>query len=236
MIRCLIVDDEPYAREELRDMLSKADDIEIIGECGNAIDALGFINKHKPQLVFLDIQMPRISGMEMIAMMDTETMPRIVFSTAYDEYAIKAFEHHAFDYLLKPIEEERLAKTLNRVRTDLQPQVLEDIAPEELNHLPCYIGNKLKVIAVSSVEYVFSDLSGIHVATAESYVHTHLTLKVLEQKTKLARCHRQYLVSPDAIAEIVLQETGAEVVTHSGTKIPVSRRYLKSLKQHFGYS
>ncbi len=236
MIRCLIVDDEPYAREELKDLLSKADDIEVVGECSNAIDALGFINTHKPQLVFLDIQMPRISGMEMIGMLDPETMPRIVFSTAYDEYAIKAFEHHAFDYLLKPIEEERLAKTLSRVRSDLRPQLLEEITPQELQHLPCYLGNKLKVVPVSAVEYVFSDLAGIHVATAQCYVHTHLTLKVLEQRTTLARCHRQYLVSPDAISEIALQETGAEVVTHSGTKIPVSRRYLKSLKQHFGYS
>ena len=174
--------------------------------------------------------------MEMIAMMDPESMPRIVFSTAYDEYAIKAFEHHAFDYLLKPIEEERLAKTLNRVRADLQPQPLNEITPQELTHLPCYLGNKLKVLPVSVVEYIFSDLSGIHVATAHSYVHTHLTLKLLEQKTKLTRCHRQYLVSPDAISEIILQDTGAEVVTHSGTKIPVSRRYLKSLKQHFGYT
>ncbi|KZK75579.1 Transcriptional regulatory protein YehT [Pseudovibrio sp. W64] len=236
MISCLIVDDEPYAREELKDLLAGADGIEVLGECSNAIDALGFINKHKPQLVFLDIQMPQISGMEMIGMLDPETMPRIVFSTAYDEYAIKAFEHHAFDYLLKPIEEDRLAKTLGRVRSDLRPQLMEEITPQELQYLPCYLGNKLKVVPVTAVEYVFSDLSGIHVATAESYVHTHLTLKVLEQRTALARCHRQYLVSPDAISEIVLQETGAEVVTHSGTKIPVSRRYLKSLKQHFGYS
>ncbi|WP_208989317.1 response regulator [Pseudovibrio sp. POLY-S9] len=84
MISCLIVDDEPYAREELKDLLAGADGIEVLGECSNAIDALGFINKHKPQLVFLDIQMPRISGMEMIGMLDPETMPRIVFSTAYD--------------------------------------------------------------------------------------------------------------------------------------------------------
>ncbi|SDQ11977.1 two-component system response regulator BtsR [Pseudovibrio sp. Tun.PSC04-5.I4] len=236
MITCLVVDDEPYAREELVELLDKAGNIEVIGECSNAIEALSTINKLKPQLVFLDIQMPRISGIELIAMLDPETMPRIVFSTAYDEYAIKAFEHHAYDYLLKPVEEERLAKTLNRIRVDLRPQMLQDITPQQLTHLPCYIGNRLKVIPLANVEYVFSDLSGIHVATTNEYVHTQLTLKVLEQKTPLVRSHRQYLVSRDTIAEITLLETGAEVITHSGTKIPVSRRYLRSVKQVFGYA
>lgn len=236
MIRCLIVDDEPYAREALAELLEQESDIDIIGQSGNAVDAMQTINRDKPDLVFLDIQMPRISGMELIAMLDPEQMPRIVFVTAFDEFAVKAFDNHAFDYLLKPVDEARLQQTLTKVRRDLTPQILTPVMPVHLEHLPCYSGNRLKIIAVNDVEYAFSDLTGVHIATAKEQVHTELTLKVLEQKTPLLRCHRQYLVAPSAIAEIEVLETGAEVTTHSEAKIPVSRRYLKPLKQAFGFN
>ena len=235
MITCLIVDDELFAREELADLLGQEHDIQIVGQCANAIEALQSITKEKPQLIFLDIQMPRISGMELIAMLDPDDMPKIVFVTAYDEFAVKAFDNHAFDYLLKPIVADRLSKTLTRVRKNLTPQAMDFITPKSLEHIPCYSGNKLKVIAIQDVEYVFSDLSGIHVASTKGKVHTQLTLKVFEEKTPLVRCHRQYLISPKAIAEIELLDTGAEVTTHLGDKVPVSRRYLKSLKQLFGF-
>ena len=235
MITCLIVDDELFAREELADLLGQEHDIQIVGQCANAIEALQSITKEKPQLIFLDIQMPRISGMELIAMLAPDDMPKIVFVTAYDEFAVKAFDNHAFDYLLKPIDADRLSKTLTRVRKNLTPQAMESITPKSLEHIPCYSGNKLKVIAIQDVEYVFSDLSGIHVASTKGKVHTQLTLKVFEEKTPLVRCHRQYLISPKAIAEIELLDTGAEVTTHLGDKVPVSRRYLKSLKQLFGF-
>ncbi|SUI64032.1 two-component system response regulator BtsR [Shewanella morhuae] len=235
MITCLIVDDELFAREELADLLGQEPDMHIIGQCTNAIEALHMISKEKPQLVFLDIQMPRISGMELIAMLDPDTMPKIVFVTAYDEFAVKAFDNHAFDYLLKPIDAQRFSKTLTRVRKNFAPQLMDAITPKNLEHIPCYSGNKLKVIAIQDVEYVFSDLSGIHVASTKGKVHTQLTLKIFEEKTPLVRCHRQYLISPKAIAEIELLDTGAQVTTHMGDKVPVSRRYLKSLKQLFGF-
>lgn len=110
MIKVLIVDDEPLARENLRILLQGQDDIEIVGECANAVEAIGAVHKLRPDVLFLDIQMPRISGLEMVGMLDPEHRPYIVFLTAFDEYAIKAFEEHAFDYLLKPIEEKRLEK------------------------------------------------------------------------------------------------------------------------------
>lgn len=235
MITSMIVDDELFAREELLDLLSEHQDIDIVGQCSNAIEALQMISKHKPQLLFLDIQMPKITGMELIGMLDPDNMPYVVFVTAFDEYAIKAFDNHAFDYLLKPIDEERLSQTINRVRKDLSPKPVEVLAPKILTHLPCYTGTRLKVLPLSEVEYIFSDLSGIHIATSKELVHTHLTLKVLEEKTSLVRCHRQYLIKPDAVSEIEVQESGAEVITLSGAKVPVSRRYLKPLKQLFGF-
>lgn len=108
MIKVLIVDDEPLARENLRVFLQEQSDIEIVGECSNAVEGIGAVHKLRPDVLFLDIQMPRISGLEMVGMLDPEHRPYIVFLTAFDEYAIKAFEEHAFDYLLKPIDEARL--------------------------------------------------------------------------------------------------------------------------------
>lgn len=235
MINCLIVDDELFAREELAELLSEYDDIHVIEQCGNAIEAIQAISKQKPDLVFLDIQMPRITGMELVAMLDSETMPRIVFVTAYDEFAIKAFDNHAFDYLLKPIDEQRLKVTIERLRQDISPQSLKEIAPESISHLPCYTGTKLKVMPVDTVEFVYSDVGGVHVAGTNETVHTQMTLKSLEEKTTLVRCHRQYLIAPKAIAEIEILDAGAEVTTLSGKKVPVSRRYLKPLKQLFGF-
>ena len=102
MIRVLVVDDEPFARQELISQLADAADIQILGQAANAIEALQQINERKPDVVFLDIQMPKVSGMELIGLL-ADPMPRIVFVTAFDDYAIQAFEEQAFDYLLKPV-------------------------------------------------------------------------------------------------------------------------------------
>ncbi|MEZ9596388.1 two-component system response regulator BtsR [Shewanella sp. 10N.261.52.F9] len=235
MITCIIIDDEPYARDEIAILLENEPDIEVLAQCSNAVEAIQAITKLKPQLIFLDIQMPKISGLELAAMLDPDNLPRIVFITAFDEYAITAFEKQAFDYLLKPIDDARFANTVARLRKDLTPKVLSPIAEEKLAHIPCFSGNKLKVIATEAVQYVYSDVSGVHVATDNELVHTHMTLRVLAEKTSLIYCHRQYLIAPAAIAEIEIQEAGTEVTTRSGAKVPVSRRYLKQLKQLFGF-
>ncbi|MBY5992806.1 two-component system response regulator BtsR [Ferrimonas balearica] len=236
MIRTLIIDDEPLARDELISLLGDHDDIEIVGEANNAIEGMSQINRLKPDLVFLDIQMPKITGMEMLAMLDPESMPRVVFVTAYDEHAVAAFEKNAFDYLLKPVAEDRLATTLARAREAQAPQALAPLLEDRIRHLPCYQRNTLKIVRIEDVEFVFSDLSGVHVATASQTIHTQLTLKVLEERSPLIRCHRQYLVNPEAIAAITLQEGGnGEIQTRGERTLPVSRRYMKPLKQAFGF-
>ncbi len=139
MIKVLIVDDEPLARENLRVFLQEQSDIEIVGECSNAVEGIGAVHKLRPDVLFLDIQMPRISGLEMVGMLDPEHRPYIVFLTAFDEYAIKAFEEHAFDYLLKPIDEARLEKTLARLRQERSKQDVS-LLPENqqaLKFIPC---------------------------------------------------------------------------------------------------
>ncbi|GAA4896683.1 two-component system response regulator BtsR [Ferrimonas pelagia] len=235
-IRTLIIDDELLARDELASLLEPFDDIEILGEAANAIEGMAMINQFQPDLVFVDIQMPKITGIEMLSMLDPERMPYMVFVTAYDEHAVTAFEKNAFDYLLKPVAPERLSKTLERVRVARTPPSIEPLIAEPLRHLPCMRGKTLKVIPISEVEYVFSDLSGVHVATATGSFFTQLTLKTLEQRSDLMRCHRQYLIQAHAIAEIQLQEGGGgEILTHAGQAVPVSRRYMKAIKQRFGF-
>jgi len=236
-MRVLLVDDEQLARDELRDLLKPEPDIEIIGACANAIEAIAAVNRLAPDVVFLDIQMPRVSGLEMISMLDPGRMPRIVFVTAFDAYAVQAFEEHAFDYMLKPIDKARLDKTLERLRQDSRPQDLGPLQPSPaLRQIPCTGVNRVTLMRVEDVEYVLAKPSGIYVVGADGQERfTELTLRTLEEKTPLFRCHRQYLVNPDRIKEISFVEHGlAEIATIAGQTIPVSRRFLPMLKERLG--
>jgi two-component system LytT family response regulator len=236
-MRALIVDDEPLARDELRNLLVP-EGVEIIGEASHAIEAMQLINQQRPDVVFLDIQMPRISGLEMVAMLDPERLPLIVFVTAYDEHAVKAFEEHAFDYLLKPLEITRLLKTLTRLRKSLgsAPDYSALTPRESLKQLPCHRHDRIVLLPLEEIESVTARLSGVYLVSRDGTEHfTELTLKTLEEKTGLLRCHRQHLVNPDKIAEIILQEGGgADLLTRGGFSVPVSRRFLKSVKERLG--
>ncbi|HAS6218935.1 TPA: two-component system response regulator BtsR [Vibrio vulnificus] len=241
MLTALVIDDEPFAREELTDLLSETGDIDVIGDAANAIVGLKKINELKPDVVFLDIQMPQVTGIELLGMMVPDTMPYVVFVTAYDQYAIQAFEDNAFDYLLKPVDPERLRKTVKRLSKAASHSALSQhiasLAPETLDQIPCIGHNRIVIMATESVECAYSDISGVHVRSASQTASTQLTLKVLEEKTSLVRCHRQYLISIKAISEIKLLENGlAEIITKTGFEVPVSRRYLKLLKEMLGLS
>jgi two-component system LytT family response regulator len=233
MLTALIIDDEAPSREELRALLEAEADIEVLGECSNAIEGLAAIHRLRPQVVFLDIQMPRLSGLEMASLIDPAAMPHIVFVTAFDEHALKAFEEHASDYLLKPIEPQRLAKTLNWLRTGGRPSsTLPALtSTEQLRQIPCISRSKIYLLSLAEVEYVHTDIAGVQVVSAERNGVTELTLKTLQERTPLLRCHRQYLVNSDQIAEIELLDNGAaEILTRSGKRVPVSRRYLREMK------
>ena len=237
MIKVLIVDDEPLARENLRVFLQEQSDIEIVGECSNAVEGIGAVHKLRPDVLFLDIQMPRIS-LEMVGMLDPEHRPYIVFLTAFDEYAIKAFEEHAFDYLLKPIDEARLEKTLARLRQERSKQDVS-LLPENqqaLKFIPCTGHSRIYLLQMKDVAFVSSRMSGVYVTSHEGKEgFTELTLRTLESRTPLLRCHRQYLVNLAHLQEIRLEDNGqAELILRNGLTVPVSRRYLKSLKEAIG--
>ncbi|WES66807.1 MULTISPECIES: two-component system response regulator BtsR [unclassified Superficieibacter] len=238
MLKVLIVDDEPLARENLRILLQDENDIEIVGECANAVEAIGAVHTLRPDVLFLDIQMPRISGLEMVGMLDPEHRPWVVFLTAFDEYAVKAFEEHAFDYLLKPIEAGRLNKTLTRLRQERGEQDIS-VLPENqqaLKFIPCTGHSRIWLLQMEDVAFVSSRMSGVYVTSHEGKEgFTELTLRTLESRTPLLRCHRQYLVNMAHLKEIRLEENGqAELLLRAGQTVPVSRRYLKNLKEALG--
>jgi len=238
MLKVLIVDDEPLARENLRVMLQNETDLEIVGECGNAVEAIGAVHRLHPDVVFLDIQMPRISGLEMASMLDPEQRPYIVFLTAFDEYAVQAFEEHAFDYLLKPIDGKRLEKTLHRLRHERVDQDMTLLTPnqEDLKFIPCTGQSRIYLLQMEEVMFASSRMSGVYVTNAQgSEGFTELTLRTLESRTPLVRCHRQYLVNMAHLKEIRFEDGGqAELMLRDGQSVPVSRRYLKSLKEALG--
>ncbi|MFI8620903.1 MAG: two-component system response regulator BtsR [Marinomonas sp.] len=242
MLTAIVIDDEFFAREELTELLLETEEVNVIGQAANAIDGLKLIHTVKPDVVFLDIQMPKISGIELIGMLDPESMPSVVFTSAFDQYAVKAFEDNAFDYLLKPIDPQRLKVSIKRLLKVKSTQVIphtkaqvDALATQSLQQVPCVGHQRIMIVPIEEVETAYSDISGVHIQTATQRETSQLTLKILEEKTSLLRCHRQYLINTKAIKEIQLLDNGlAEVITRSGNVIPVSRRYLKALKLELG--
>ena len=232
MIRALIVDDEIHAREEISTLLVETGVVDVVGSCGNGIDALKLVNKLRPEVLFLDVQMPVINGFELLNMVNREIMPHVVFVTAYDQYSLKAFEEKTLDYLLKPVDGKRLAKTV----TKLQQTIVENRPPtyesEEIGRIPCILGNRIRLIGLNEVVYITTTVAGVHVTTMDGDYFTEVTLKVLEERTRLLRCHKQFLINIEYIREIILLDGGlGRIVTRVGTEIPVSRRYLKIIKK-----
>ncbi len=233
MITTLIIDDEPHARDDLESKVSTDSAFNIIGKCANAFEAIKEINKKRPDVIFLDIKMPKISGIEMLSMLDKSGMPRIVFVTAYGEYAIEAFEKNAIDFLLKPVKIDRLRLTLDRLKENHQPQL--NIAKKlsaEMQFIPCYKGSSDLLISINDVCRAFSSpTTGTHIITKEENkeFHSSISLKVLEENAPLTRCHRQHLVNPDTIKYIEKMENGlGRIHIYNGDVIPVSRNFMKT--------
>ena len=232
MIRALIVDDEMHARQELQVLLQQLGGVEILASCANAVDALRQINALRPQALFLDIQMPMIDGFQLLSMIDPERMPHVVFVTAYDEYALKAFEEKTLDYLLKPVDKERLTRAVQKLRAVLESGQIPRYALPVLHQIPCLRGQRIKLVPVDAIESVRSGLTGVHVGTVEGEFFTEMTLKTLEDQTPLLRCHKQTLINPQHIDEIQVHDNGtAEITARSGRQFGVSRRYLRQLRQ-----
>lgn len=242
-IRTLIIDDESLARDLLRHYLSKDDRIELIGECSNGFEGVLAIQELKPDLVFLDIQMPKITGFEMLELV--QNPPVIIFSTAYDQYAIRAFESNAIDYLLKPYPFERVVVALNKAAEKLTGKS----APMEINKLiethdsevgiltriVVKSGRKIQVIPVGSIYYIESQDDFVMIYCKEGHYMKQKTMKFFEQHldgNQFVRIHRSYLLNISEITEIQQYEKDSwVVVTRQGAKLKVSKTGYANLKQ-----
>lgn len=211
-------------------LLRETGRVEVVETCGNAFEALKAINRLRPQVVFLDIQMPMVNGFELLSMVNDEIMPHVVFVTAFDDYSLKAFEEKTLDYLLKPVSMDRLLKTVTKLEDFLGNDTPTSFEAESVKRVPCLIGKRIKLVNIDDVEYVSAGSAGNHLVTSESEYYTDITLKVLEERTNLLRCHKQYLVNMDYVSEIALLDNGLGMITTPSGTVPVSRRYLKVIK------
>jgi two-component system LytT family response regulator len=235
VIRALVVDDELHAREELARLLAETGEVEVVGQAAHAIEALAAIRRERPDAVFLDVQMPAVSGFELLGMIDDELMPEVVFVTAHDEFALKAFDENAVDYLLKPVSAERLGRTVERLRRRAPPPERPPFASAPITRIPCPGARAIKLVSVADVEYVKSTLAGVYVVCAQGEHATDLTLQVLEARAGMLRCHKQYLVNPTLVDELRLGDgSNATLRTRSGHEVPVSRRHLAHVRERLG--
>jgi two-component system LytT family response regulator len=252
-IRTLIVDDESIARDRLRRFLGSEPDIDIIGECGNGSEAASAINKLTPDLVFLDIQMPEMNGFEVLKAVESERIPAVVFVTAYDHFAIKAFEVHALDYLLKPFNRERFRRAVRYAREQIRqsrPGHMDDrllallrsiqIEPRYLDRLVIKSSGRVYFLKTDEVDWI--EASGNYV-TLHAGRESHLlreTMNHVEDRldpSRFLRIHRSRLVNIDRIKELQPLFGGDyTVVLKDGTELTLSRTYRERLLKLFANS
>jgi two-component system, LytTR family, response regulator len=241
-IRTIIVEDEEPARNLLISYLKKMDSIEIIQECENGFQGVKMINELKPDLVFLDIQMPKINGFELLELL--EHTPDIIFTTAYDQYALKAFEYHAADYLLKPYSRERLFEAVRKVtdRMSLQeshPDMIRKISEfpreEYLERIVVKDRHRIHIIPVDTIRYIESMDDYVLIYTREGRFLKQQTMKYFEKALSpdnFIRIHRSYIVSIQEIGEIQQYEKESYlVILHDKTKLKVSKSGYKNIKE-----
>ncbi len=249
-IKTLIVDDEPIARDRVRRMLLEEKEVEIVGECGNGAEAVVFINKNQPDLVFLDIQMPEMTGFEALQSIASDKIPVIIFVTAYDQYAIQAFDVHALDYLLKPFNRQRFGRAVERAREQIEKTQVGKIDERLVSLLSDLKTSKkyLERLVVKSVGRVFflrtEELDWIEAAGNYAKLHVgregHLireTMNGLEAKLnpdKFLRIHRSTLVNIDRIKELHPLFSGDyAVMLKNGVELTLSRNYRDRLLELF---
>ena len=238
-MRVAIVDDELLARSVLREYLARHDDIDIVAECANGFDAVKAIAELEPELVFLDIQMPRLDGFEVAELIGAKT--RLIFVTAYDQYALKAFECHALDYLLKPFSEQRFEQALAHARAHRStPDTVQALAREAatraapLDRVLIRDGAKVHVIASARIDYIEAQDDYISIRSeGKSYLKSQ-TLAELETQldpAKFLRVHRSYLLNIDGIRRIEAATKDSHVaILRDDTRIPVSKAGYQKLR------
>jgi two-component system LytT family response regulator len=246
MIRAIIIDDEPLARLIVREYLQEYPNIVVACECADGYEGLKAIMQEQPDLIFLDIQMPKINGFEMLELVDSP--PAVIFTTAFDEYAIKAFETHAVDYLLKPFGKDRfdkaLRKFLDQDALKQQKQHTENLiqsAGENSFHAERIVvktGGKIKIIPVHDILYLEAADDYVKVVTAEGNFLKNKTMSFFEKSlpaSQFVRTHRSYIINVQQISRIDPYEKESHLaILRSGARLPVSRSGYQHLKSVLG--
>lgn len=246
-IRTVIADDEPLARRGIRAHLNLEKDIEIVSECRNGREAIEAVTTHAPDLLFLDVQMPELDGFQVVEALGAERMPAVIFVTAYDRYALRAFEVHALDYLLKPFDEERFAKAVERARRQIErnglgdlgrrlQDLLADLKPHKyVERLALKSAGRVSFLSVTELDWI---------EAADNYVRlhagreTHLmreTMANVEKKLdpgQFLRIHRSRIVNAQKIKQVQPLFRGEyEIMLHDGTRLESGRAYRDQIQK-----
>lgn len=243
MKKAIIIDDEPLARTVAQEYLMTHKDVEIVAQCGDGFEGVKAIHLHKPDLIFLDIQMPKISGFEMLELIDDK--PAIIFTTAFDEYAIKAFEANAIDYLLKPYSQDRFDGALEKWRAGARSETKVDkllsttqLYAEETNRIVIKNGGDISIVPTQDVHYIEAYDDYVKIFTKETYFLKKKTMNYYESvlnTNDFFRTHRSFIVNLKELTRIEpLEKNSYVAVLRSGKKIPVSRTSYSQLKEKLG--
>ena len=250
-IRALIVDDEALARKFIRRMLKDHREIEVIGEASNGKEAVAMISKLAPDVVFLDVQMPELDGFGVLKKIANEQWPEIIFTTAYEQYAIRAFELHALDYLLKPFDQARFKDAMKYTKERFRSRdykdgrlqigaLLESIKnkPQYLERLVIKAGGRITFLSTDEINWIEADDKYVHLHTGKSNPMVRQTLSAMEAQLdpkKFRRIHRSALVNVERIKELQPVFNGEHsILLEDGTKLTLSRNYKDKLFEFLG--
>lgn len=242
MIKTILIDDEPLARELVREYLRDFPDVEVVAECNDGFEGLKAIQQHQPDLLFLDIQMPKINGFEMLELVDK--LPKVIFTTAFEEYALRAFEVSAVDYLLKPFSKDRFAKALQKMlerRTDVSPELLDNASremPLQQNRVVVKINGKIKIIPIQDIHYLEGADDYVKIITGEGSFLKNKTMTFFEKMLdpqQFIRVHRSYILNISQITRIDPYEKESYLaILRDGSKVVVSKTGYPKLKEVLG--
>jgi two-component system LytT family response regulator len=250
-IRTLIVDDEPLARERVRTLLANEPDIELIGECTTGTEAVAAIKQARPDLVFLDVQMPGLGGFEVLRALDKDQIPLVIFVTAYDQHAVKAFEVHALDYLLKPFKQARFRETVAHAREALAGREAAENSrkllaligqnpppPERLARIPIRNGERVVFVKVENIDYVESAGNYVIVHAGKENHVVRETLTALEEKLdprQFLRISRSTLVNMDQVKELQPLFKGEHAVLLTNGKQLTMTRGIRDVQERLKF-
>jgi len=240
-MKAIIIDDEPLARMMVKEYLESYPNITVVEECNDGFEGMKAIQQHQPDLIFLDIQMPKINGFEMLELIDNP--PQVIFTTAFEEYAIKAFDAHAADYLLKPFSKERFDKAIQKLQQqrvnaakDIAETALQSAVP--VHRIVVRDNGKIKIIPVAQVQYLEAADDYVKIITAEGSFLKKKTMQYFDTSLpsqEFIRIHRSYIINASLITRIDLHEKDSHLaLLTTGVRLPVSKAGYAKLKEVLG--